>query len=113
MTQPLTGLLLVILLRTGLTWAAETTANFTAVHIKFELRQRLFDHIQRLGPQYVRGERTGELTNTCVEGIEALGAYFREYVPQIALAALVPLTILALVFPIDWVSAAILLVTAP
>lgn len=112
-TRLLAGLLLMILLRSGLTWAAETSANYTAVHIKFELRQQLFAHIQRLGPQYVRGERTGELTNTCVEGIEALDAYFREYVPQIALAALVPLTILALVFPLDWVSAVILLVTAP
>lgn len=112
-SRTLVWLLVLILLRSGLAWAAEITANHTAVQIKYHLRQELFTHIQQLGPQYVRGESSGELTNTCVEGIEALDAYFREYVPQLALAAFIPLTILVLVFPIDWISGVILLVTAP
>ena len=42
----------------------------------------------------VRGERTGELVNTALEGVEALDAYFSQYLPQLALAALVPVTLL-------------------
>jgi ATP-binding cassette subfamily C protein CydD len=66
-----------------------------------------------LGPAYTRGERSGELANTAVEGIEALDAYFRQYLPQLALAALVPLTVLIFVFPLDWVSGLVMLLTAP
>jgi ATP-binding cassette subfamily C protein CydD len=66
-----------------------------------------------LGPAYSQGERSGELANTLVEGVEALDAYFRHYLPQLALAALVPLTILVFVFPLDWVSGLVLLLTAP
>jgi ATP-binding cassette subfamily C protein CydD len=66
-----------------------------------------------LGPAYVWDEQSGELANTAVEGIEALDAYFRQYLPQVALAALVPLTVLLFIFPLDWLSGLILLLTAP
>ena len=59
-----------------------------------------------LGPAYARGERTGELSNTCMDGVEALDAYFSQYLPSLALAALVPLTFLVFIFPLDWLSAA-------
>jgi ATP-binding cassette, subfamily C, bacterial CydCD len=106
-------LLVVFVLRAGLTWGAENSAHFTAIRVKRELRGELLEHLRALGPEYGRGEQTGELVNTVVEGVEALDVYFREYLPQLILAALVPLTILVFVFPIDWISGVILLVTAP
>ena len=66
-----------------------------------------------LGPAYTRGERTGELVNTAVEGIEALDAYFSQYLPQLALAVLIPVTFLLVVFPLDPLSGLVLLLTAP
>jgi thiol reductant ABC exporter CydD subunit len=48
-----------------------------------------------------------------VEGVEALDAYFSQYLPQLALAALVPLTILLFVFPRDTLTGLVLLLTAP
>jgi thiol reductant ABC exporter CydD subunit len=105
--------LLLSLVRAGLTWGAETAADRVANRVKHDLRARLTAHLLALGPAYARGERSGELANTAVEGIEALDAYFRQYLPQLALAALVPLTILLFVFPLDWVSGLIMLLTAP
>jgi ATP-binding cassette subfamily C protein CydCD len=111
---PLLGALLIIaLLRAATIWASEATAGMAAVEVKTGLRQRLFSHLMDLGPTYARGERTGELVNTTVEGIEALDAYFSQYLPQLALAALVPLTILAFVLPLDPISGLVLLLTAP
>ena len=101
------------LLRAGLAWLAEAAADRVANRVKHDLRARLAAHLLALGPAYARGERTGELANTAVEGIEALDAYFRQYLPQLALAALVPLTVLLFVFPLDWVSGLVLLLTAP
>ena len=106
-------LLLVILGRAGLVWGGNVTAGYTAVAIKTDLRERLFDRLMASGPIYTYGERTGELTTVIVEGIEALDAYFSQYLPQLVISALVPLTILVFIFPTDWLSAMILLFTAP
>jgi ATP-binding cassette subfamily C protein CydD len=101
------------LVRAGASWGSEVVANRMACRIKVGLRQRLATHLLALGPAYARGERSGELTNTVVEGVEALDAYLSQYLPQLALAALIPLTILVVVFPMDWVSGLVLLLTAP
>ncbi len=109
----LVAFLLLSLVRAGLTWGAEAAADRVASRVKHDLRMQLTAHLLDLGPAYARGERSGELANTAVEGIEALDAYVRQYLPQLALAALVPLTVLLLVFPLDWVSGLVMLLTAP
>jgi ATP-binding cassette subfamily C protein CydCD len=106
-------ILAIIAGRAALAWVNEVSANSVAVRVKTDLRERLFAHIQALGPAYTRGERTGDLTTAAVEGIEALDAYFSQYLPQLVITALVPLSILIFVFPIDLLSGIILLVTAP
>jgi ATP-binding cassette, subfamily C, bacterial CydCD len=112
-------LLAFILARAGCTWGAEVAANRLALRIKTGLRARLFTHLQMLGPAFLlrgssgEGARTGELAHTLTEGIEALDAYFSQYLPQLILAVLVPLTILAFVFPLDALSGLVLLLTAP
>ena len=112
--RPLLGALLILALaRAATIWGGEAAAGGVAAHVKTSLRERLFGHLLELGPAYARGERTGELATTAVEGIEALDAYFSQYLPQLALAALVPLTILAFVFPLDPISGLVFLLTAP
>jgi ATP-binding cassette, subfamily C, bacterial CydCD len=106
-------ILVVIVGRAVLTWVNEVSANAVAVRIKTDLRERLFNHILRLGPAYTRGQRTGELTTAAVEGIEALDAYYSQYLPQLVVTALIPLSILIVVFPIDLLSGIVMLVTAP
>ena len=106
-------MLFVIAGRALLTWLNEVWANVVAVRVKTDLRERLFAHIQKLGPAYTRAERTGELTTAAVEGIEALDAYFSQYLPQLVITALVPLSILLFVFPIDLLSGIVLLITGP
>lgn len=107
------ALLLIALARAGLTWASEATGNRAAGQIKHELRGRLLAHVLALGPAYTHGERTGELVNTAVEGVEALDAYLAQYLPQLALTVLVPATFLILVFPLDYLSGLVLLLTSP
>ncbi|MFL7893481.1 MAG: ABC transporter transmembrane domain-containing protein, partial [Anaerolineales bacterium] len=106
-------LLLLFMGRAGVKWAGDISAKQVALDVKTSLREKLYTHIQKLGPLYVRGERTGELINTATEGIEALDAYFSEYLPQLVLAALVPVTFLFFIFPLDRLSGLVLLLTAP
>jgi len=106
-------ILVTISARALLTWLNEIFANAIAVKIKTDLRNRLFEKILRLGPAYTKKQRTGELTAAAVEGIEALDAYFSQYLPQLVLTTLIPISILIVVFPIDLLSAIIFLITAP
>lgn len=99
--------------RAVLAWAAEQAAIRGAAQVKIALRDRLVRHIQALGPVVLSAEHSGELANTLSDGIEALEAYYARFLPAISLMALVPLSILAFVFPMDLTSALVLLLTAP
>src|SRR5690606_16712434 len=57
--------------------------------------------------------RTGELTALATRGVDALDDYFARYLPQLGLAAVVPVAVLARIVSSDWVSAAIILGTLP
>lgn len=99
--------------RAVMIWITETTGGIASGKIRHELRNRLFSHLLLLGPGYARQEQTGELVTTAIEGVDGLDAYFSQYLPQIALAAAVPVGMLVFIFPIEPLSAFILLVTAP
>jgi ATP-binding cassette subfamily C protein CydCD len=113
------ALVVIVTLRATALYGGETSAPAAARRILGELRLKLFFHIYKLGPAYLHnpsadgGTRTGELVNLATEGIDALEAYYSQYLPQIALAILVPVTILVFVFQADILSGLILLATAP
>ena len=109
----LLGLLALSLARAAAAWARDVAAQRVAGRVKHDLRRRLFAHVLALGPAYTAGERSGELTNALTEGVEALDAYFSQYLPQLALAALTPLVMLAFIAPLDPLSGLVLCVTAP
>jgi len=106
-------LLLLSLLRLALSTFREVAAQRAANHVKSDIRNRLLSHLFALGPAYTLGERSGELTNTIQEGVEALDAYIRQYLPQLALAAIIPLAIFLFILPVDLLSAFVMLLTAP
>lgn len=107
------GLLAIFAARAGLAWASERTAHDAAQRVKLSLRGSLYDKLRRLGPAWLAEQRTGDLVNTLSDGVEALEAYYARFLPAISLMALVPLSILAFVFPIDWISGLVMLGTAP
>jgi ATP-binding cassette subfamily C protein CydCD len=112
-------IVILILLRVGFAWSADVCAGEGAQRIKQNIRHRLYSHITSMGPAYLRNEagesdvRTGELVNVASEGIDALEVYYSQYVPQIALAVLIPTMILFFVFPADFLSGMVMLFTAP
>jgi ATP-binding cassette subfamily C protein CydD len=106
-------LLLIVVGRALTVWLGEVMARIVAVRVKAGLRERLFAHLLHMGPVHAWEERTGELTAVLVDGVEALDAYFSQYLPQLALSALVPITILVTVFPLDPLSGVVLSLTAP
>lgn len=91
----------------------EASGRIGASRAMAELRSRLVRHLLLVRPGALQAERSGELATAAVQGVDALEAYFARYLPQVFLAALAPLAILAWTLPRDWEAAAILAVTAP
>jgi ATP-binding cassette subfamily C protein CydD len=92
---------------------ADAVAFEAAAGVRQRLRAELTRKIAALGPGFVAGQRTGELTNLLFESVDELGKYYAEYLPQMPLAAFIPAAILVFVFPTDWISGVIMLISAP
>ncbi|WP_328696282.1 thiol reductant ABC exporter subunit CydD [Streptomyces sp. NBC_00342] len=110
---PLLLLAAVALGRALVSWLTELAAHRAGAAVKSELRGRLLDRAAALGPEWLSGQRTGSLVTLATRGIDALDDYFARYLPQLGLAVVVPVAVLARVVTEDWISAAIIVVTLP
>ncbi|MET7545685.1 thiol reductant ABC exporter subunit CydD [Streptomyces sp. NPDC005479] len=110
---PLILLVAVALGRGLVSWLTELAAYRASAAVKSELRRRLLDRAAELGPDWLSGQRTGSLVALATRGVDALDDYFARYLPQLGLAVVVPVAVLARIVTEDWVSAAIIVVTLP
>lgn len=113
MMPSLGGLAIAIVLRTALSWATDAAAAQAAAGVKHDLRNRVFASLMRQGPVVSGRRRTGEVVTLLTDGVEALDAYISQYLPQLALAVTIPLTVAAVVFSRDLLSGIVLILTAP
>ena len=100
-------------LRAVLIWTAEQYAFSAAATVKSGLRSQLVSHIMKLGPIGLSSQPTGRIVSAVNDSLQAIDPYFSRYLPTISLVVVLPLAILAIVLPHDWLSAIVLLVTAP
>ncbi|MFD9160843.1 thiol reductant ABC exporter subunit CydD [Streptomyces sp. NPDC059558] len=110
---PLLLLAAVALGRGLIAWLTELAAHRAGAAVKSELRGRLLERAAELGPGWLTGQRTGSLVSLATRGVDALDDYFSRYLPQLGLAVVVPVAVLARIVTEDWVSAAIIVVTLP
>nr|WP_303711634.1 thiol reductant ABC exporter subunit CydD [Kutzneria buriramensis]WKX10690.1 thiol reductant ABC exporter subunit CydD [Kutzneria buriramensis] len=111
-----TPLLLLVAVAVGralVAWLTELAAHRASAAVKSELRGRLLDRAVALGPGWLTGQRTGSLVALATRGVDALDDYFSRYLPQLGLAVVVPVAVLARIVTEDWVSAAIIVGTLP
>lgn len=99
--------------RAMVAWLTELAAHRASAAVKSELRGRLLERAAALGPGWLSGQRTGSLVALTTRGVDALDDYFSRYLPQLGLAVVVPVAVLARIVTEDWVSAAIIVVTLP
>jgi thiol reductant ABC exporter CydD subunit len=110
---PLEALLCVVLARAAVAWGRDVLADRSSARAKGQLRAALLKHVAALGPQRPGEQRTGELAVLATRGIDALDGYFSLYLPQLFLAVIVPLAVLAVLADRDWISALIIAGTLP
>lgn len=81
--------------------------------VRQQIRKLVLDRLQQLGPAWIQGKPAGSWATMILEQIEDMQDYYSRYLPQMYLAALIPLLILVAIFPINWAAGLILLLTAP
>jgi ATP-binding cassette subfamily C protein CydCD len=94
-------------------WATEAVSYRASATVKAQLRQKVLARALMLGPRWLAGQRTGELTALTTGGIDALDGYFAKYLPQLILSVIVPVAVLARVLRADWPSGLIIVLTLP
>ncbi|MDG4767955.1 thiol reductant ABC exporter subunit CydD [Solwaraspora sp. WMMD406] len=104
---------LIVAARAAVVWAQGLIAARAAAGVKARLRIDLLAAIQRHGPGWLSGQRTGRLATLTGRGLDALDGYFTGYLPQLVLSVTVPVAVLARLVFADWSSALIVAVTLP
>ena len=106
-------LIAVVGLRALLAWGREVAGFRAGARVRSAVRRSLVERLFSAGPGLTRRQAGGALASSVMEQVEALHNFYAFYLPQLALAVLVPLAILIAVFPVSWTAGAILLFTAP
>ena len=109
----LLALLAVVAARAAAAWGGEVVALRAAATVKSQLRRALATRAMRLGPAWLAGQQTGEIAALATRGLDGLDVYFARYLPQLVLAVVVPVAVLARVAAADWISALVIAVTLP
>lgn len=113
LTGALGVLAAVVVLRALTAWAAELAAQRSSARVKTQLRSRLLDHLVTLGPDRDGSRPVGEIVTLTTRGLDALDPYFSRYLPQLVLAAAVPVVVVARILPADLIAAVTIVVTLP
>jgi thiol reductant ABC exporter CydD subunit len=103
----------VVLARAILVGGFETVGRLAGSRVLSELRLTLVERRLKEAPLATDGAESAEVATTAVQGVDGLEAYFARYLPQLALAGLIPIVVLGWTAAIDLTSALIMLITLP
>ncbi|MCL1037432.1 cysteine/glutathione ABC transporter permease/ATP-binding protein CydD [Shewanella submarina] len=102
-----------VLVRAVLAWSRERLSFQAGLRLRKTIRAAVLDKLERLGPAFIKGKPAGSWASVVLEQVEDLQDFYARYLPQMSLAAFIPLIILVMVFPLNWAGGVILLATAP
>ena len=122
--ETLVALAAVFVGRATVAWAQEAVARRCSAAVKSSLRMKLLRHVA-LSPGVaggsadgsadgsVGGASSGEVVALATRGLDALDAYFSRYLPQLVLAAIVPVVVIVCLATADLVATLTVALTVP
>lgn len=113
LTMPLVVIAGLLILRGVSAWLRGEAGFHAGARVRRRLRGELLEKLGGYDRERRAGHAGASLTSQLLEQVEALDGFFSRYLPQMGLAVLTPLSILVVVFPLNWAAGVILLVTAP
>jgi thiol reductant ABC exporter CydD subunit len=109
----LSALALVLAARAGISWIAEVVARRISGAVKADLRRRVLAAAVALGPRLAAEHSTAAVALLATRGLDALDGYYGRYLPQVALAAIVPVAVVGCLFAVDVIAALTVALTVP
>ncbi len=113
LARPLAALAAVSVARGLFGWAFESAGAVTAATTLATLRARVLAHLVRARPGGLVELQAGEVAGAVLDGADSLEPYFAHFLPQLALAVVVPPVLLVWVAWHDVTSAIVLACTVP
>jgi thiol reductant ABC exporter CydD subunit len=113
LTIPLVLLVAVAAGRAAAAWGFEVVGRRAATDVLSRLRLEVVGRRLRDDPAALDGAESASVATAAVAGVEALETTFARYLPQVVLAVVVPIAVIAFVASIDLVSAGLMLLTLP
>lgn len=91
-----------------------TKQSFAASeNVKIRLREKVYQKLMELGPNYRKTVTTAEAVQISTEGVDQLEIYFGKYVPQFFYSLLAPVTLFVIVGTMSMKVAVVLLLCVP
>ena len=81
--------------------------------VRASIRQQLLAKFLTLGPAEIKQRQSGELAAITLEQVDALENYFSRYLPQQIIVGILPVIMIMVVMPVNWVVGLIFLLTGP
>ncbi|MDO5048507.1 MAG: thiol reductant ABC exporter subunit CydD [Actinomycetaceae bacterium] len=106
------GLVAIVLARVALTYLLQSRAHRAANAAIIQLREKVLDHVAKLGPRWLARNGTDTIT-LITRGLDDLGPYFVAYLPQLLMTMTVTPIALAVMLYYDFLSAIIAVLTIP
>ncbi|MDF2185806.1 heme ABC transporter permease/ATP-binding protein CydD [Grimontia hollisae] len=104
---------IVVCIRALCSWGKEQAGYRAGEAVRLHIRRLILDKLHTLGPATIQGKPAGTWASLVLEQVEEMQDFFARYLPQMAIAVLIPFLILIVVFPLNWAAGLIFLVTAP
>ncbi|WP_419834590.1 heme ABC transporter permease/ATP-binding protein CydD [Endozoicomonas atrinae] len=113
LTEDFLSVLVLVIIRSACAWGREFCGFHAGASVRVEVRKLLLDKLRRLGPLVIGERPAGSWSAIAVEQVEELQEFIAKYLPQMALAVMIPAIMLVVAFPQSWVVGIIFLGTAP
>ncbi|WP_251978200.1 thiol reductant ABC exporter subunit CydD [Salinicola avicenniae] len=94
-------------------WGQECCGIESGLRVRQQVRHALLDRLAALGPVRLASRHTAGLASQLVDQVEALDGYYARFLPQMVLAAAIPMLYLVVVLWLNWLAGIWLLIAAP
>ena len=88
-------------------------SHVTAYRVMHDLMNRIYQHLQRLPHRFFNDQRTGSLITRSINDVEAVEDFIAHGIPETVLAAIIPISMMAVLFVLNPELALIVLVPVP
>ena len=103
----------VFILRCVCVYYHQTYGFESGAKVRAAVRQQLIDKFASIGPAAIKQRQSGELVAITLEQVDALENYFSRYLAQHTIVGVLPIIMIAVVMPVNWIVGLIFLLTGP